>query len=443
MLVQKFGGTSVGSPERMRQVAELISDGEQKVVVLSAVAGTTNKLVALSADLLSGEKEGVKTKLKAFYEEYYPFVDELLPDPAYNKEGRLVVEQQFGEIASLLDVTAPSEREEKIILAQGELISTRLFTLYMKSSGRSTTLLPALDFMTTNQIGDPDVPLIRSELDKLIQSAPTATYYITQGYICRNFEGEVDNLQRGGSDYTATIIGAALYSPEIQIWTDIDGLHNNDPRIVQGTTPVREISYREAAELAYFGAKILHPTCVIPAENDEVPVRLKNTFEPDAPGTLISAKSSGMNITAIAAKDNITAIKIRSGRMLNAYGFLRRVFEIFEKYQTPIDMITTSEVSVSLTIDQTNNLEKIVAALNAFGEVSIEANQTIICIVGDNLGKEIGTPTQVLSALSDVPLRMVSYGGSNNNISLLVSSDYKSLALKALHAQLFSAAVNV
>lgn len=443
MLVQKFGGTSVGSPERMRQVADLISDGEQKVVVLSAVAGTTNKLVALSADLLSGNKEGVLAKLKAFYNEYYPFVDELLPDAEFNAEGRLVVEQQFGEIEALLNVSSPSEREEKVILAQGELISTRLFTLYMKSTKRSTTLLPALDFMTTNQIGDPDVPLIRSELDKLIQSAPTATYYITQGYICRNFVGEVDNLQRGGSDYTATIIGAALYSPEIQIWTDIDGLHNNDPRIVQGTTPVREISYREAAELAYFGAKILHPTCVIPAENDEVPVRLKNTFEPDAPGTLISAKSSGMNITAIAAKDNITAIKIRSGRMLNAYGFLRRVFEIFEKYQTPIDMITTSEVSVSLTIDQTNNLEKIVAALNAFGEVSIEANQSIICIVGDNLGKEIGTPTQVLSALSDVPLRMVSYGGSNNNISLLVSSDYKSMALKALHAQLFGSTVTV
>ncbi|MCB0648565.1 MAG: aspartate kinase [Saprospiraceae bacterium] len=443
MLVQKFGGTSVGSPERMRQVADLITDGEQKVVVLSAVAGTTNKLVALSADLLNGDKEGVKAKLKAFYEEYYPFVDELLPDADFNKEGRLVVEQQFGEIEALLAVASPSDREEKIILAQGELISTRLFTLYMQSTGRSTTLLPALDFMTTNQIGDPDVPLIRRELDKLIQSAPSATYYITQGYICRNFDGEVDNLQRGGSDYTATIIGAALYSPEIQIWTDIDGLHNNDPRIVKGTTPVREISYREAAELAYFGAKILHPTCVIPAENDEVPVRLKNTFEPDAPGTLISAKSSGMNITAIAAKDNITAIKIRSGRMLNAYGFLRRVFEIFEKYQTPIDMITTSEVSVSLTIDQTSNLEKIVAALNAFGEVSIEANQTIICIVGDNLGKEIGTPTQVLSALSDVPLRMVSYGGSNNNISLLVSSDYKSMALKALHAQLFGASVTV
>ncbi len=443
MLVQKFGGTSVGSPERMRQVADLISDGEQKVVVLSAVAGTTNKLVALSSDLLSGNKEGVKAKIKAFYEEYYPFVDELLPDAAFNKEGRLVVEEQFGEIEALLAVTSPSEKEEKIILAQGELISTRLFTLYLQSTGRSTTLLPALDFMTTNQIGDPDVPLIRSELDKLIQSAPSATYYITQGYICRNFDGEVDNLQRGGSDYTATIIGAALYSPEIQIWTDIDGLHNNDPRIVKGTTPVREISYREAAELAYFGAKILHPTCVIPAENDEVPVRLKNTFEPDAPGTLISAKSSGMNITAIAAKDNITAIKIRSGRMLNAYGFLRRVFEIFEKYQTPIDMITTSEVSVSLTIDQTNNLDKIIAALNAFGEVSIEANQTIICIVGDNLGKEIGTPTHVLSALSDVPLRMVSYGGSNNNISLLVSSDYKSMALKALHAQLFGTPVTV
>lgn len=443
MLVQKFGGTSVGSPERMRQVADLISDGQQKLVVLSAVAGTTNKLVELSKDLISGNLAGVTERIKAFYAEYFPFVDELLPENPFNEAGKQVIENQLKEIESLTSVSNPGDREEKIILAQGELISTQLFTLYMKSLGRSTTLLPALEFMATNEQGDPDISFIRSELDKMIQKSDSATYYITQGYICRNFDGDIDNLQRGGSDYTATIIGAALYSPEIQIWTDIDGLHNNDPRIVKGTTPVREISYREAAELAYFGAKILHPTCVIPAENDEVPVRLKNTFEPDAPGTLISAKSSGMNITAIAAKDNITAIKIRSGRMLNAYGFLRRVFEIFEKYQTPIDMITTSEVSVSLTIDHTSSLEKITAELNRFGEVSIEANQTIICIVGDNLGKEVGTPTHVLSALSDVPLRMVSYGGSNNNISLLVSSDYKSLALKSLHAQLFGNAVPV
>ena len=443
MIIQKFGGTSVGSPERMEQVADLISDGNPKVVVLSAVAGTTNKLVAIGQALTAGNLESARQQLANLENEYQPFVDELLPQRAFNEKGKQVLATQFGIILDLFQLAQSGEKEEKIILAQGELISTQLFTLYMNAIGRSCTLLPALDFMSTNKQGDPDIPNIRKALNKLIDQSPKATYYITQGYICLNADGQIDNLQRGGSDYTATIIGAALYSPEIQIWTDIDGLHNNDPRVVEGTVPVRELSYREAAELAYFGAKILHPTCVIPAEMDSVPVRLKNTFEPHAPGTLISAKSSGRNITAIAAKDNITAIKIRSGRMLNAYGFLRRVFEVFEKYQTPIDMITTSEVSVSLTIDQIGQLENIEREINVFGEVSTEHGQTIICIVGDKLGEEVGTPTHILSALSDVPLRMVSYGGSNNNISLLVSSEYKALALKSLHEQLFASAESV
>lgn len=437
MLVQKFGGTSVGSPLRMREVRSLICDGEQKVVVLSAIGGTTNKLVSIGQALVGGNKTEAKVKLDALKEEYALFVNELIPIEKYNILGHKAIENQLDEIRFCFNLEQCGEDEEKIILAQGELMSTQLFTLYMQMEGEDVRLLPALDFMVTNNQSDPDLSKIRQNLGTTIASHGRAIYYITQGYICRNDSGKVDNLQRGGSDYTATIIGAALNSVEIQIWTDIDGLHNNDPRVVEGTQSVRFISYREAAELAYFGAKILHPTCVIPAEQNLVPIRLKNTFEPEAEGTLISDKSSGQTVTAISAKDKITAIKIRSGRMLNAYGFLRKVFEVFEKYKTPIDMITTSEVSVSLTIDQTQALASIVEELKVFGEVSVEQEQTIICIVGDTLGTKLGCTAEILQALSEIPLRMVSYGGSNNNISVLIDSNYKIMALKSIQSNLF------
>jgi aspartate kinase len=437
MLIQKFGGTSVGSPERMREVRSLICDGIQKIVVLSAVGGTTNKLASIGQSLVNRDLTEAKIKLNALSGEYVTFVNELLSIEKYNLLGHKAIENQLDEIRLCFGQDECGEDEEKIILAQGELMSTQLFTLYMEMVGENVRLLPALDFMVTNSQGDPDLPKIRKNLDTTIGSDTHATYYITQGYICRNDGGKVDNLQRGGSDYTATIIGAALHSEEIQIWTDIDGLHNNDPRVVEGTQSVRFISYREAAELAYFGAKILHPTCVIPAEQNLVPIRLKNTFEPQAEGTLISDKSSGQTVTAISAKDKITAIKIRSGRMLNAYGFLRKVFEVFEKYKTPIDMITTSEVSVSLTIDQTQSLTSIVEELKAFGEVSVEQEQTIICIVGDTLGTKPGCTAEILQALAEIPLRMVSYGGSNNNISVLIDSNYKVMALKSIQSSLF------
>lgn len=438
MLIQKFGGTSVGSPNRIRQVAELIADGDRKIVVLSAVSGTTNKLVSLGESLVAKEYDVVNDKFLALKEEYNVFVSELLPEEPYYRHGRAALENQWKQIQACIEVTNPSSKEEKILLAQGELISTQLFAIYMKQIGKDAILLPALEFMKTNEQGDPDIAYIRKSLNETLAKSSDVKYFITQGYICLNAANEIDNLQRGGSDYTATILGAALFSNEIQIWTDIDGLHNNDPRIVNGTEPVREISYREAAELAYFGAKILHPTCVIPAEVDGVPIRLKNTFEPEASGTLISEKASGKKVTAIAAKDKITAIKIRSGRMLNAYGFLRKVFEVFEKHKTPIDMITTSEISVSLTIDHTNNLSEIIKDLTNYAEVSVENEQTIICIVGDSLATSTGCISEILSALSDVPLRMVSYGGSSNNISVLVDSKYKSIALQSLHEALFT-----
>jgi aspartate kinase len=437
MIIQKFGGTSVGSPERMGQVLDLIYDSERKIVVLSAVAGTTNKLVAIGEFIKTGELEQAKQKIEALRTEYKNFVEDLLKTTPLLEEGHAICDREINEIETLIDGHHSQSKLERIILSKGELLSTQLFVLYSREVNKPCVLINALDFMITNVNGDPDLYLIEEKLNKILSQHLGNICFITQGYICRNDLGEVDNLQRGGSDYTATVIGAALKAQEIQIWTDIDGLHNNDPRIVEGTTPVRQLSYREAAELAYFGAKILHPTCIIPAEQRDVPVSLKNTFEPEAPGTIISEVSSGRNITAIAAKDKITAVKIRSGRMLNAYGFLRKVFEVFELYKTPIDMITTSEVSVSLTIDNTTCIDDIVQNLQQYGDVTVEHDFSIICIVGDNLTTNPSNPSMILRSLSSIPLRMVSYGGSINNISILMKSEYKKEALNALHQEVF------
>jgi len=438
MQVLKFGGTSVGSPERMRRVGELIDDGQPKIVVLSAVSGTTNKLVELGELIRKQQIEVASIKLAALREEYRLFVNELLPTDPFQAKGQEIVRGIFDETEQLLWVNRFETSHEKWILAQGEVISTNLFQLYMESKERPSALLSALDFMRVDEHGEPDLEWIQERLELLLpQQHPLATYFITQGFICRNAFDEVDNLQRGGSDYSATLIGAAIRASEIQIWTDIDGIHNNDPRIVENTWPIRQVSYREAAELAYFGAKILHPTCVIPAEERQVPIVLKNTFEPKAHGTLISSVSSNRTITAIAAKDGITAIKIQSGRMLHAYGFLRQVFEVFEQFRTPIDMITTSEVSVSLTIDSDKHLAEIIQSLEAFGEVSVDKDQSIICIVGDALSAHTEVTKHIFCALESIPLRMVSYGGSSNNISILVRRDAKNAALRSLHQHLF------
>lgn len=437
MQVLKFGGTSVGSPERMHHVAALIEQERgAKIVVLSAVSGTTNKLVAIGTALANGNQIEAKSRLQELEQEYAAFIEALLPAGQILAANQ-ILERAFSTIRWQIANDFQSGNE-KVILAQGELISTQLFQLYLESNGRSAVLLPALDFMRTNANGEPDLPYIRQQLNKLLDIYESEQLFITQGYICRNAEGAIDNLQRGGSDYTATLIGAAVQADEIQIWTDIDGLHNNDPRVVEETHPVRRVSYREAAELAYFGAKILHPTCVIPAERENVPIRLKNTFQPEAAGTLISEQASGQNLTAIAAKDGICALKIRSGRMLNAYGFLRKVFEVFESYRTPIDMITTSEVSVSLTIDDRSRLPQILEELRAFGEVSVDEDHSIICIVGDALNEQRGSTKKIFTALEDIPIRMVSYGGSNNNISVLIATEYKQQALQCLHEELFA-----
>ncbi len=437
MVVYKFGGSSVGSPARMAQVADIVVDGRPKIIVLSAISGMTDALSSFSRLMGHGQFSTAASLLEDIRKTYSDFLAELLPEKGFIDRGQTAVKDSLEVLEKLLDEGRTDPESEKVILAQGELVSTRLFQLYLQQRNVSSRLLPALEFMRTNERGEPDLEYIQAHVSPMLEKYPDETYFITQGFICRNARGGIDNLKRGGSDYTATLLGAALGVEEIQIWTDIDGLHNNDPRIVKNTRPVRTLSYREAAELAYFGAKILHPTCVIPAEGRDVPIRLKSTFQPEAAGTLISRTSSGSGIVAIAAKDGITAITIRSSRMLNAYGFLRRLFQVFEDYRTPIDMITTSEVAVSLTIDDDSHLNAILHDLASFGEVRAEKDQTIICLVGDQLEKRHGYAKIIFSALEEIPIRAVSYGGSDNNVSILVNKAYKQKALQSLSSQLF------
>lgn len=436
MKILKFGGTSVGSPERMTKLLDIINPAEEQIVVLSAVSGTTNSLVEISGKLLKEDKQTALTLINALHQKYNEFVIELLPEGDFRQQGQEVVDYHFGFLASLVnDIFTPIE--EKVVLAQGELLSTTLYHIYLKSIGVASVLLPALDFMKIDEDNEPDIAFTTKHLIPLLEQHKGNTLFITQGFICRNSFGEVDNLRRGGSDYTASLLGAAIMAEEVQIWTDIDGMHNNDPRIVKGTKPISHLSFDEAAELAYFGAKILHPQSVFPAQKYKIPVRLLNTMEPKALGTLISANSEKGKIKSIAAKDGITAIKIQSSRMLLAYGFLRKVFEIFERYKTPIDMITTSEVAVSLTIDFTDNLDEIVKELHAFGTVELDKDQSIVCVVGDFGAEKHGYASRVLDALKHIPIRMISYGGSNYNISLLINTGDKTEALRSLHNRLF------
>lgn len=435
-LVLKFGGTSVGSSERMQALIPLISYGKPKIVVLSAMAGTTNMLVEIVAALHAEDKTVAASKIKWLNEQYQQHANQLFQSETKRQKAQLLVKSHFDFLSGFcLDVF--TIHEEKTILAQGELLSTALFQLLLEERGVPSLLLPALDFMRLNPDGEPDLKSIQTKLQNLLENTQHQKLYITQGFICRNAFGEIDNLKRGGSDYTATIIGAVLNAPEIQIWTDIDGMHNNDPRFVQPTFPVENLAYDEAAELAYFGARILHPTCVLPARNAKVPVRLLNTMHPKAKGTLISEEGSGRPFIAVAAKDAITAINIQSGRMLLTYGFLRAIFEVFERYRTPIDMITTSEVAVSVTIDNPIFLDKICDELSHYGQVQVDQNQTIVCVVGDFSRNKPDQAFRVLEALRDIPLRMISYGGSDHNISVLMDTAYKKKALELLNECLF------
>ena len=437
MKVLKFGGTSVGSAPRMKEVAKLICDGEQKIVVLSAMSGTTNTLVEISDYLYKKNPDAANEIINGLEQKYLLHIEELYNTEAYKQKALEAIRSIFNYIRSFTKDLF-TLFEEKVVLAQGELISTTMVNLYLNEQGVNSVLIPALEYMRTDKNGEPDALYIKQHLKKILAQSPNADIYITQGYICRNAYGEIDNLQRGGSDYTASLIGAAIQAEEIQIWTDIDGMHNNDPRFVERTAPVRHLHFEEAAELAYFGAKILHPTCILPAKLNNIPVRLLNTMEPEAAGTLISNTTEKNKIKAVAAKDNIISIKIKSGRMLLAHGFLRKVFEIFESYQTPIDMVTTSEVGVSVTIDNRKHLSEIVDDLKKYGTVTVDEDMVIICVVGDLTWNNIGYESQVLAAFKEIPVRMISYGGSNYNISFLIKSDDKKRALQSLSDNLFN-----
>jgi len=437
MKVLKFGGTSVGSAVRMKDVTKLICDGDQKIVVLSAMSGTTNSLVEISDYFYKSNTSGALERINVLEQKYNEVIEDLYSKTEYKTEATKIIKSHFDYLRSFSKAVF-TLFEEKAILAQGELLSTAMFELYLKEIGENCALLPALDYMRIDKNAEPDTAYIAENLDKILNSIPDKMIYITQGYICRNFYGEIDNLQRGGSDYSASLIGAAIKASEIQIWTDIDGMHNNDPRFVEGTKPVPYLHFEEAAELAYFGAKILHPTCILPAKLNNIPVRLLNTMEPEAPGTLISMQSKKGTIQAVAAKDGITAIKIKSGRMLLAHGFLRKVFEIFESHHTSIDMITTSEVGVSVTIDNTKRLDEIVNSLKKLGTVTVESDMVIVCVVGDLPTENVGFQAKAVHALKEIPLRMISYGGSNYNVSFLINSVDKKRALNALSLGLFS-----
>lgn len=434
----KFGGTSVGSPERMQHVSSLITSSDEPVlVVLSAMSGTTNSLIEISDYLYRKNPEGANDEINRLEKKYMQHVDNLYSTEKWKNDTRKFLRGEFDYLRSFTKDLFTSF-EEKSIVAQGEIMSTNMVVNYLKECGVKAVLLSALDFMRTDKNSEPDLGYIKDKLAKALEQNPGNQVYITQGFICRNAYGEIDNLQRGGSDYTASLLGAAVDAEEIQIWTDIDGMHNNDPRVVDETEAVRQLNFEEAAELAYFGAKILHPTCVQPAKFAGIPVRLLNTMDPSSPGTIINNELVQGKIKAVAAKDNITAIKIKSSRMLLATGFLRKVFEIFESYQTPIDMITTSEVGVSMSIDNDSHLNDIVAELKKYGTVTVDKDMCIICVVGDLDWSNVGFETLATDAMKNIPVRMISYGGSNYNISFLVRECDKKRALQALSDTLFN-----
>src|SRR5665647_793194 len=437
MKVMKFGGTSVGKPERMAEIRKLITkDEEPKMVVLSALSGTTNSLTEINHSLANGDRISAKQHIDALEHHYQNFIIQLVQGEEGYQKAKEVLAEHFEFLNIILKISY-SEALNKDILAQGELLSTKLFSIYLNEQNIPHVWLPALDFMTIDPSGEPQVGSIKVKLSQILQKYKDTNIFITQGYICRNARGEVDNLKRGGSDYTASLIAAAVGASVCEIWTDIDGMHNNDPRIVKNTKPIKHLCFDEAAELAYFGAKILHPASIWPAQYYKFPVRLLNTMEPGAYGTLIESDADSEGVKAIAAKDFITAIKIKSTRMLLAYGFLRKIFEVFEKYKTSIDMVTTSEVAVSLTIDNDTYLSDIIKELEMYGSIDVDTNQTIVSIVGYHITKTENVLAKVFSSISEIPVRMVSFGGSQHNISILVSREHKEKTMQLLNEGLF------
>lgn len=436
MKVLKFGGTSVGSAENIRNVSSIIQNIEGgKLLVLSAMSGVTNRLVELSSKVEQGDKFKIDEILEALFIRHEQEIENLFNSVEDRNEVFDILQAELSELRNIASQEFSKENECRI-LTTGETILTKIFSFYLTKNDISNRWLNARDFMQVANLENPDTELVGNLLQNQLNSQAEESIYITQGFVRINDLGEISTLNRGGSDFTATIIGAAINASEIQIWTDINGLHNNDPRVVENTFPVAQLSFEEAAELAYFGAKILHPQTISPVIDKNIPVFLKNTFKPSDSGTCISAISETKGLKAISAKDNITAIKIKSNRMLMAHGFLRKIFEVFDKYETAIDMITTSEIAISLTIDNVANLEPILSELTTYGEISVDRDHSIICVVGEGLIDDRGTP-RLFEILDDVPVRMISYGGSNNNISLLVDTKYKTAALQNLNKKLF------
>lgn len=437
MKVMKFGGTSVGKPERMHHIAGLVTkETEPTIVVLSALSGTTNALVEIGDLIAKGDRATAKQAIDKLEKHYQEFIAALVKNDTSIAKAKSIIAEHFEFLNIILRISF-SEALSKDILAQGELLSTKLFCVYLEDQGISHVLLPALEFMTIDHYDEPQIGSIKVKLSQLLKQHPNQKIFVTQGYICRNARGEVDNLKRGGSDYSASLIGAAINASVCEIWTDIDGMHNNDPRVVKKTMPVEQMSFDEAAELAYFGAKILHPASIWPAQQYKIPVKLLNTMQPEAKGTTITEEAGSVGVKAVAAKDNITAIRIKSSRMLLAYGFLRKIFEVFEKYRTSIDMITTSEVAVSLTIDNVTNLKEIIKELEPFGVVEIDENQTIISVVGNQIAETSDMVKKLFGSIMNIPVRMVSYGGSPHNISLLIPAEYKTQILQQLNKGMF------
>jgi aspartate kinase len=437
MKVMKFGGTSVGKPERMHHIVSLVSkETEPAIVVLSALSGTTNALVEIGNFISKGDRASAKQTIEKLEAHYQSFIRELLKEEGAYTKAKSIIAEHFEFLHIILKISF-SEALNKDILAQGELLSTKLFCVYLEEQNIEHVLLPALEFMTIDHHDEPQIGSIKVKLTQLLDQHPGKKIFVTQGYICRNARGEVDNLKRGGSDYSASLIAAAINASSCEIWTDIDGMHNNDPRIVKKTMPVEQLSFEEAAELAYFGAKILHPASIWPAQQYKIPVRLLNTMQPEAKGTLIVEQAGSVGVKAVAAKDNIIAIRIKSSRMLLAYGFLRKIFEVFEKYRTPIDMITTSEVAVSVTIDSSVYLKAIVKELEAFGTVEVDENQAIISVVGNEISQTTDIVKKLFGSIMNIPVRMVSYGGSPHNISLLISAEHKIRILQQLNKGMF------
>jgi aspartate kinase len=437
MKIMKFGGTSVGRPERMHQVAQLITrDEEPKIVVLSALSGTTNALVSIGEAMSRGDKEAANQIIDKLDQHYQEFILGLLKEDTYRKKAQQIIAEHFEFLHIILKISF-NEALNKDILAQGELMSTKIFAVYLEEKGLKHALLPALEFMSIDFNEEPQIGTIRIRLNQLLEDYPGVNLFVTQGYISRNARGEVDNLKRGGSDYSASLIAAAVNASVCEIWTDIDGMHNNDPRVVKKTFAIEQLSFDEAAELAYFGAKILHPASIWPAQQYKIPVRFLNTMQPEAKGTLIVEEAGSVGVKAVAAKDGIIIVKIKSSRMLLAYGFLRKIFEVFEKYKTPIDMITTSEVAVSLTIDNPASLPQILKELEPFGDVEVTHDQTIIAIVGNQIAQTKDMLSRLFTALTPVPVRMVSYGGSSHNVSILIPGENKLQTLQLLNIGLF------